>query len=139
MRGGPRTIALPYPLRPTTVTIHSFQGAASPHMRGTTWQHRLDAARGVDEVVAAARDFLAVFGPLELAALPAGCRPPAKIVDADDVSSYAFELVRFECAERDETAELVHKLARFFSHASMRLAQLTARDPAAGDDGRRSA
>ena len=121
------------------MTIHSFQGAASPHMRGTTWQHRLDAARGVEEVVAAARDFLAVFGPLELAALPEGCRPPAKIVDADDVSSYAFELVRFECAERDETAELVHKLARFFSHASMRLAQLTARDPVTGDDGRQSA
>jgi hypothetical protein len=108
-------------------------------MRGTTWQHRLDAAHGVEEVLAAARDFLAAFSPLELAGLPEGCRPPAKIFDADDVSSYAFELVRFECAERDETAELVHKLARFFSHASMRLAQLTARDPIAGDDDRRSA
>ena len=121
------------------MTIHSFQGAASPHMTGTTWHHRLDAARGVDEVVAAARDFLALFGPLELAALPDGCRPPAKIVDGDDISDYAFELVRFECAERDETADLVHKLARFFSHASMRLAQLTVREPAADDDGRQSA
>ena len=108
-------------------------------MTGTTWQHRLDAARGVDEVVAAARDFLAIFTPFELASLPGGCRPPAKLVDADDVSTYAFELVRFECAERDETAQLVHKLARFFSHASMRLAQLTARDPVAEDDGRQSA
>lgn len=108
-------------------------------MKGTTWQHRLDAARGVDEVVASARDFLAAFSPLELAGLPEACRPPAKIVDAEDISSYAFELVRFECAERDETAELVHKLARFFSHASMRVAQLTARDPVAGDDDRQSA
>jgi hypothetical protein len=122
-----------------TVTIHSFQGAAPPHMMGTTWQHRLDAAHGVDEVVAATRDFLANLGPLELAALPEECRPPAKIFDADDVSSYAFELVRFECAERDDTAELVHKLARFFSHASMRVAQLTARNAVADDDARRSA
>jgi len=123
----------------STVTIHSFQGHASPHMTGTTWQHRLDAAHGVEEVVAAARDFLAVFGPLELAALPEGCRPPNKIIDAEDVSSYAFELVRYECAERAETAQIVHKLARFFSHASMRLAQLTARDSGASDDSRQSA
>lgn len=107
-------------------------------MTGTTWQHRLDAAHGVEEVVAAARDFLAILSPFELAALPEECRPPAKIVDADDISSYAFELVRFECAGRDETVELVHKLARFFSHASMRLAQVTARNPVA-DDGRQSA
>jgi hypothetical protein len=108
-------------------------------MTGTTWQHRLDAAHGVEEIVAAARDYLAVFSPFELASLPERCRPPAKIVDADDISSYAYELVRFECAERDQTAELAHKLARFFSHASMRLAQLTARDPVSGEDGRQSA
>jgi hypothetical protein len=122
-----------------TVTIHSIHGHVSPHMTGTTWQHRLDAARSVEEVVAAARDFVAIFGPFELASLPEGCRPPAKIVDGDDVSNYAFDLVRFECADQAETAELVHKLARFFSHASMRLAQLTARDPVADDDGRQSA
>jgi len=108
-------------------------------MVGTTWQHRIDAARGAEEIVAAARDYLATLGPLELGALPEGCRPPAKIVDADDVTTYAFDLVRFEC-EGHDTRELVHKLARFFSHASMRLAQITARDPlAAEDDDRQSA
>jgi hypothetical protein len=55
------------------------------------------------------------------------------------VSSYAFELVRHECAERDETGELVHRLARFFSHASMRLAQLTARETGIEARGRESA
>jgi len=108
-------------------------------MVGTTWQNRLDATRAAEEIVAAARDYLATFGPLELDALPEGCKPPAKIVDADDVTTYAFELVRFEC-EVHETRELVHKLARFFSHASMRLAQITARDPlSAADDDRQSA
>jgi hypothetical protein len=108
-------------------------------MVGTTWQHRLDAAHGREEIVAAARDYLATLDPNELCALPEGCRPPAKIVDADDVGGYAFELVRFEC-EGHETREVVHRLARFFSHASMRLAQLTARDPiAAEDDDRQSA
>jgi len=121
------------------VTIHSIHQGSGVHMVGTTWQHRLDAARGAEEIVAAARDYLASFGPLELAALPDGCRPPRKIVDADDVTTYAFELVRFECEVHD-TRDLVHKLARFFSHASMRLAQITARDPiAADDDDRRSA
>ena len=120
------------------MTIHSFHGAASHHMTGTTWQHRLDAARGVDEIVEAARDFVAILDPSELASLPPECRPP-KIVDAEDVSTYAFELVRSECAEGSATAELVHKLARFFSHASMRLAQITAREPAGSDAGRQSA
>jgi len=108
-------------------------------MVATTWQHRLDTARAPEDIVAAARDSLATLGPIELGALPEGCRPPAKIVDADDVTTYAFELVRFECGAH-ETRELVHKLARIFSHASMRLAQLTAREPAAvDDDDRRSA
>jgi hypothetical protein len=135
------TISLPAadpPFR-TTVTIHPIRGHASgPHMTGTTWQHRLDAARAVEDVVAAARDFLAVFGPLELAALPEGCRPPAKIVDDEDIASYAFDLVRFERAEGAEVGDMVHRLARFFSHASMRLAQITARDTQ-DDHGRRSA
>jgi hypothetical protein len=120
------------------VSIHPFQGHGL-HMTGTTWQHRLDAARDVEEIVSAARDFVALFGPLELAALPQPCHPPVKIFDADDVASYAFELVRFECAVGSDTAELVRKLARFFSHASMRVAQLTAREALEQEDGRQSA
>lgn len=111
----------------------------SPHMTGTTWQRRLDAARRADDVVGAARDFLAGFDPLELAALPAPCLPPAKIIDGEEISIYAFELVRFECADDRVTAELVHKLARFFSHASLRLAQLAALENVAGEPARQSA
>jgi hypothetical protein len=131
--------AIPAPAH-EDMSIHSFRSqGSSPHMTGTTWQHRLDGARTVEEIVQAARDFLAAFEPLELASLPEACRPHAKIVDGEDVSSLAFELVREECAEGSHTAELVHKLARFFSHASMRVAQLTARDPVVSDDGRQSA
>lgn len=121
------------------VTIHSINQGSGNHMVATTWQHRVDTARDREEIVAAARDYLATLSPAELCALPEGCRAPSKIVDAEDVGNYAFDLVRFECGTH-ETRELVHRLARFFSHASMRLAQLTARDPiAAADDDRQSA
>ena len=99
-------------------------------MTGTTWEHRLDDARSVEEVLAAARDFLARLDPDEINTLPGKCRPPAKIVDADDIGLYAYELVRHECGD-DDTAELVHRLARFFSHASRQVARSLALDRAA--------
>jgi hypothetical protein len=97
------------------------------HMKPTTWQRRLDGARRVDELVEASRDFVATFTPEELAALPESCWPPARIRDGDDIANYAFELVRHECEEGSASAELIEKLARFFSCASMRLAQLAPR------------
>jgi len=108
-----------------------------PHMVATSWQHRLDSAQCADELVLVGRDFLASFDPFELHALPEHCRPPAKLIAAD-VGPYAFDLVRHECAT-PETEELVHKLARFFSHAATRLAQLTARDQDGEDFTQRSA
>jgi len=117
------------------MSIHALHPKEdAPHMSGTTWQHRLDLARSEREVVSAVRDFLASFGPLELAALPEACRPPAKVVDGADISSYAFDLVRHECDHVEGVADLVHRLARFFSHASIRLATLRAREgEVAGD------
>jgi hypothetical protein len=54
--------------------------------------------------------------------LPANLRPQ-KIVDANDVTTYAFELVRHEC--HDEGAQrLVQRLANIMSRASIRLAQI---------------
>jgi hypothetical protein len=103
----------------------------TPFLAASTWQQRLDSARSVAELVDVGRDFLASFDPFELHALPEHCRPPAKLIDAD-INAYAFDLVRHECAT-PETEELVHKLARFFSHAATRLAQLTARNQDADD------
>jgi hypothetical protein len=94
-------------------------------MTGNTWEHKLDCAKSVEDVVAAGREFLARFDPQEINSLPAKCRPPPKLVDPDDIGNYAYELVRNECDDRD-AAEIVHRLARFFSHASIQIARLHA-------------
>ena len=109
------------------MSIHPLHPKDQPHMTGTTWEHRLDSAHSEADVLSVARDFLAQFDPLELVALPEPCRPPARLYDAGDVSGYAFELVRHECADSGLT-DLAHRLARFFSHASTRLAQVASRN-----------
>jgi hypothetical protein len=90
----------------------------------TSWVQRVQGAETAEEVVAIARDFLAQFTPYEIHALPAPCKPPAKIVDETDVGSYAYALVRHECEDEAEHAELVHKMAAFFSEAAKRVAYL---------------
>jgi len=106
--------------------LHPHRFDEFPHLSATTWQERLDACHTAQELVDVGRDFLATFDPFELHALPEHCRPPAKLIEAD-IGAYAFDLVRHECAT-PQAQELVHKLARFFSHAAMRLAQVTARN-----------
>ena len=92
-----------------------------------TWQHRLDLAHDEVEVIGIAREFLAMFTPYEIDRLPKPCQPPLKLVDREDIAAYAYDLMRHDCDDGPETAELVHKLAHFFSNASMRIAQLTTR------------
>jgi hypothetical protein len=94
-------------------------------MNAVTWEGRLQFAQDVVEVLSIAREFLAAFTPQELASLPGPCQPPLTLVDIEDVNSYAFELVRHNCAD-SESAELVQKLAAFFSHAAARIAKLLA-------------
>jgi hypothetical protein len=89
-----------------------------------TWQERLQHAGSGEEVVAMAREFMAQFTPYEIHSLPGPCKPPAKIVDALDVASYAYALVRHECGDNDDHAELVHKLAAFYSEGAKRIAYL---------------
>ena len=98
-----------------------------------SWEHSVELAHTEHDVVELAREYLAQLGPAEIAALPPVCRP-RKLVDAGDVSSYALDLVRDGCGDSEPT-ELVHKLAAFFSSASMRLSQLATRtnDENAGD------
>ena len=106
--------------------VHRAMTSPSKLPGSITWQSRLDSAHSEAEIVDAARDFLALFDPLELNTLPKPCRPPRKIVDADDIAAYAFELVRHECDIDARETELVHKLARFFAHAATRLSQVNA-------------
>jgi len=94
-------------------------------MTSNSWEQKLARAGSVEEVLGAARDFLARFDPQEIEAIPAKCRPPAKLVDSDDIGMYAYDLVRYECDDA-AAAEIVHQLAHFFSHASMQVARLLA-------------
>ena len=59
--------------------------------------------------------------------------------EANDVTSYAFALVRHNCEGPAETAALVHKIAAFFSNASIRLSLIMAHVDAPEDDARQSA
>ncbi len=88
-----------------------------------SWQQKLDLAETELEVVHISRDYVATLDPLEVAILPPECRP-RKMLVANDVASYAFDLVRYDCDELGKVAVLVHKLAAFFSHASIRLSEI---------------
>jgi hypothetical protein len=98
--------------------------------RVLSWAARVEAAPSAHDVVEVARDFLAQLTPYEVHALPDPCKPPRKLVDADDVTAYALALVQHDCAQGSDEAELAHKMADFFSHASGRLARLASEPPA---------
>lgn len=88
------------------------------------WQGRLDRASHVAEIVSIAREFLATFTAREIESLPTPCRPPLDLIDIENVTSYAFDLASHKCDESASSADLIHELAAFFSHASIRLSQL---------------
>jgi hypothetical protein len=90
-----------------------------------TWQEALASAGSEREVLSLARDFVAHFDYFDLNRLPSTCRPPSKIVDGSDVTSYAFDLLRHQCTQQgDSNADVLEKLADFFSQASVRLSQV---------------
>ena len=93
---------------------------------GITWRQSLERAQSEHDVVALVREFTASFDAYEIESLPPHCRP-GKFFVADDVTSYAFELVRYQCDKDQRTRELVHRIASFFADASSRLSQLMAR------------
>jgi hypothetical protein len=105
------------------MTILPLHPATTP----LSWQDRLDVAMSEGEVLAIAREFLATVTPDEIARLPDGLRPE-KIGDANDVTGYAFELVR---SDFDDRQHVLHRLAHFFSRASIRLSQILAYHPSA--------
>ena len=103
-----------------------------------TWQDRLNSACSEAEVVAVAKDFIAQFAPDEIHELPAACRP-GKFFDANDITGYAFALIRHNCQGEERVSVLVHKLVAFFSEASIRLSKIMASDNASQEDSRQSA
>jgi hypothetical protein len=91
------------------------------------WQGRLDEADTEHELASVARDFLATWTPEEIVQLPKSLRP-WKIVDADDVTSYAIQLAQDDEAGDAEAAKLMQRMSGFFSDASFRLSQILARN-----------
>jgi hypothetical protein len=101
-----------------------------------TWQERLAGCHTEGEVLESARDFLAQFSPCEIAQLPEACRPP-RLKDANDISEYAFTLVRHHCDNGVPPDYAVHRLVVFFSNATVRLSKILHLQSASGNDGER--
>lgn len=88
------------------------------------WQGRLAAATSREGVVDVARDFLALVDPAEAARMPVDCRP-VKLVDGEDVASYAVTLARRSCDSDCFGNHDLQRIAAFFGDALGRLSQLT--------------
>ena len=96
----------------------------SERATSNAWQHRLNAATSVAEVVVLAREFLATWSAADLAKFADSC-DPGEIDTSDDIAFYAFRLVREQCAGDNQSIEL-HRMATFFSSASQRVSQILA-------------
>jgi len=93
------------------------------HTPSLTWPDLLALANTPEEVIGVARDFLASWTPQELARLPAGCKPPDKFAEPEEIVLYAFALVDQQVrAGVDHPG--VFRMASFFSEATRRVTQL---------------
>jgi hypothetical protein len=108
-----------------TMSLHPFP-RGNRRIAAPSWQDRLEAADTEWDVVQVAKDYMATLDPEQVALLPGSCRP-RKLITGNDVSSYAFDLVRYECGDADQAAPFIHRLAAFFSHASIRLSEIMRR------------
>jgi len=113
------------------MSIHALH-PNHPRPRLVTWPGLLEACSTELEVIAVARDFLATLSHEEFASLPEDARPP-KLLEADDVTGYAFTLVRLECDSPAAGTALLERMAAFFSSASIRLAQVLTASGAPGN------
>ena len=95
--------------------------SASP-ATGPRWLAQLRQVRSEAQLLKVCRRYVGSIRRAELAALPLACRP-IPLEDASDLSAYALQLVRHRC-EVDEAAEPVLRMAAFFAHANMRMAQI---------------
>ena len=87
------------------------------------WKTLIQRAHDTREVISIARDYLATLTPAEVGSLPRRLRP-AKLVDAEDLADYAFEVVRYHTEGDPETNTLSSRLSEFLSGASNRATQL---------------
>jgi thiamine biosynthesis protein ThiC len=100
------------------MSVHQLHPQGQP----LTWQERLDDAATEHDVLSVVRDYLATISHEEYASLPPALRP-GKIVDANDVTTYAFDLVRQECHD-EGLQHIVQRLGHVMSRASIRLSEI---------------
>jgi hypothetical protein len=91
------------------------------------WRSLLRAASTEEEIISAARDYVATWSPEEVARLPAECRP-GRIRDGEDIGRWAFDLATAHCATTvgGEEEDLLTKMLVFVTHAAGRLAEIKA-------------
>lgn len=102
------------------------------------WRTLFAGAHTHAEIVAMAIDFVAAFPPEELQQLSPSCQPPP-FTCAEDITSYAYILVRSNCQGDARIGILAHRFVAFFSEASIRLGELRPGSPAPRQDARHPA
>ncbi|HET9470199.1 MAG TPA: hypothetical protein VFO24_03780 [Usitatibacter sp.] len=99
----------------------------------TSWIGQIDSATATADVVAIVRDYIAMWSPEEIAALPVPVRPGRVRDEADvaDLHERLVEAYRTTRATGDALATL-QRLTGFMARASVRIAELggaTRREP----------
>ena len=87
------------------------------------WQARLKEASTAEDVVAVARDFLALRTSQEIASLPEDCRP-GEIRDEEDVTRYALKLASSNPEPGSAEAGVVRRVGTFFTRAALKIVEL---------------
>ena len=115
---------------PDRMTLH---GSGLTLVTPDLWTRRLAGTRTAEEVLRVARDFIASWHPLDIAALPDRCWPQ-RMRDADDINVYAFELVNANFQLAGEYPGIEY-MCTFFSAAAARLSEILASERTAQDEG----
>jgi hypothetical protein len=97
------------------------------------WQARLKEASTPQDVVDAARDFLALRTSQEMALLPEECRP-GEIRDEDDLTRYALKLASSNPEPGSPEAGVVRRVGTFFTRAALKIVELREELPRQGED-----
>ena len=87
------------------------------------WKSLLQRAADTREVLAVVRDYLATLSPTDVASLPRALQP-FKLVDEEDLASYALDMVRYHTECDGETSALCARMSEFLSCANQRATQL---------------
>ncbi len=101
--------------------MNSTLPSSSP-AKGNRWLAQLAQSRTEDQLLRTCRRYLSSIRRADIERLPLACRP-IPLEDATDLSAYALQLVRYHC-EVDDASPLALRMAAFYAHANMRMAQI---------------